>query len=46
MYCPKCHKFVATEEHIYGDRTEYHCPYCGQKIVVVHKEMIVRPEWW
>ena len=44
MYCPKCHKFVAEEEHVFSDRTEYRCPECGHKITVVHKPL--RPGWW
>jgi len=44
MYCPKCKRFVAEEEHVFNDRTEYRCPYCGHKITVVHKPL--RPGWW
>jgi len=37
MYCPKCKRFVAEEEHVVGDRIEYRCPRCGHRIRVVHK---------
>ena len=40
MYCPKCHKFVAEEEHVFSDRTKYRCPHCGHKIKVVYKPFV------
>ncbi|MCW3128565.1 MAG: hypothetical protein N2V75_00440 [Methanophagales archaeon] len=44
MYCPKCHRFVAEEEHVFSDRIEYRCPHCGHRIEVVYKPL--RPGWW
>jgi len=44
MFCPKCKKYVAEEEHVFSDRTEYRCPHCGHRIKVVYKPL--RPGWW
>ena len=45
MFCPKCKKYVAEEEHVFSNRTEYRCPHCGHRIKVVYNKPL-RPGWW
>lgn len=40
MYCPNCHNLVTEELHVFNNRIEYRCPYCGHKIEVVYKPFV------